>query len=208
MYGSLPWIFSTTPTIKEKQIILESDISNLIQMYRYVIISAPLIHWGRDKIDAISLPTFFKSSFLNENIWITIKLSLKFVLRIPINNIPALVQLMSWCQPGYKPLSEPMMVRLSPHICVIRHSASMSEHFKCQISEASFMTSCGDQKSWQPVKLLWRKHVWFCCHHCACWWPCTFRWQDICRHNNNQYTYITNTWTANSSPPRLPFRRR
>ena len=27
----------------------------------------------------------------------------------PIDNIPALVQIMAWCQPGYKRLSEPML---------------------------------------------------------------------------------------------------
>ena len=36
----------------------------------------------------------------------------------PINNIPALVQIMAWRRPGDKPLSEPMMVRLLTHICV------------------------------------------------------------------------------------------
>ena len=33
----------------------------------------------------------FKLFFLNENIWIAIKISLKFVPKGPINNIPALV---------------------------------------------------------------------------------------------------------------------
>ena len=37
-----------------------------------------------------------------------------------INNIPALVQIMAWRRPGDKPLSEPMMVSLTMHICVIR----------------------------------------------------------------------------------------
>ena len=36
----------------------------------------------------------------------------------PINNIPALVQIMAWRRPGDKPLSEPMLVRLSTNICV------------------------------------------------------------------------------------------
>ena len=58
--------------------------------------------------------------FLNENVWISIKISLKFVPRGPINSIAALVQIMDWCQPGDKPLSEPMMVRLLMHICVTR----------------------------------------------------------------------------------------
>ena len=51
----------------------------------------------------------FKSIFLNKNVWIPIKISLKFVPKGPINNIPALVQIMDWRRPGDKPLSEPMM---------------------------------------------------------------------------------------------------
>ena len=40
-----------------------------------------------------------------------IKISLKFVPKGPINNIPALVQIMAWRRTGDKPLSEPMMTR-------------------------------------------------------------------------------------------------
>ena len=63
----------------------------------------------------------FKCIFLNENVWISIKISLKFVSKGPINNIPALVHVMAWRRPGDKPLYEPMMVRLPTHICVTRH---------------------------------------------------------------------------------------
>ena len=62
----------------------------------------------------------FKWIFWNENKWISINISLKFVPRGPINNIPTLVQVMAWGRPGDKPLSEPMMVRLPSHICVTR----------------------------------------------------------------------------------------
>ena len=51
---------------------------------------------------------------------VSIKISLKFVLKVRINNIPALVQIMAWCQPGHKPLSEPMMVSLLTQICITR----------------------------------------------------------------------------------------
>ena len=61
----------------------------------------------------------FERIFLNENVIIFIKISLKFVAICPINNIPALVQIMAWRRPGDKPLTEPMMVvRLPTHICV------------------------------------------------------------------------------------------
>ena len=39
-------------------------------------------------------------------------MSLKFVPKDPNNNIPALVHIVPWRQPGTKLLSKPMMVRL------------------------------------------------------------------------------------------------
>ena len=62
----------------------------------------------------------YKRIFLNENVRISIKISLKFVPKGPIDNIPALDQIMAWRRPGDKPLSEPMMVSLPTHICVTR----------------------------------------------------------------------------------------
>ena len=62
----------------------------------------------------------FKRIFVNENILILIKISLKFVPKGAINSIPALVQIMAWCRPGDKPLSEPMTVNLPTLICVTR----------------------------------------------------------------------------------------
>ena len=57
---------------------------------------------------------------LNENVRILTKISLKFAPKGPINNIPALVQIMAWRRPGDKPLSEPMMVSLLTHMGVTR----------------------------------------------------------------------------------------
>ena len=62
----------------------------------------------------------FKCIFLNENVLIAINISLNFVLKGPINNIPSLVQITAWRRPGNKALSEPMMVSLLMHICVTR----------------------------------------------------------------------------------------
>ena len=63
----------------------------------------------------------FKYIFLNENIWISFKISLKFVTKSSINNIPALVQIMAWRRPGRaKPLSEPTMIISLTHMCVTR----------------------------------------------------------------------------------------
>ena len=62
----------------------------------------------------------FKRIFFNENVSISIKISLNFVPKGPINNISVLVQKTAWRRPGDKPLSEPVMVCLPTHICVTR----------------------------------------------------------------------------------------
>ena len=49
----------------------------------------------------------FEWIFLNENVWFSINISLKFV---PINNISTLVKVMAWRRPGDKPLSEPTIL--------------------------------------------------------------------------------------------------
>ena len=50
-----------------------------------------------------------------------IKISLKFVLKGPIDNNPALVEIMAWRRIGDKPLSEPMLIRFTDV-----HSGEMS----------------------------------------------------------------------------------
>ena len=70
-------------------------------------------HWGWDRMDAI-----FQTTISNAFSWM--KISLKFVPKVPINNIAALIQIMALHRPGDKPLSEPMMVNLLTHICVTR----------------------------------------------------------------------------------------
>ena len=60
----------------------------------------------------------FKCIFLNEKILIPSKIPLKFIPKGPINNIPALVQIMAWCRPVDKPLCEPIMIISLMHICI------------------------------------------------------------------------------------------
>ena len=67
-------------------------------------------------MDAISQT--FSNAF--SEMKIPIRISRKFVPKGPINNIPALVQIMAWRRPDAKPLSEPMMISLPTHICVTR----------------------------------------------------------------------------------------
>ena len=75
----------------------------------------------------------FKCIFLNENEWISLKISLKFAPKVPINNIPALVQIMAWRRPGDKPLSEPMIVRL-PSLSLNKLMSSWPPQHRVDIS--------------------------------------------------------------------------
>ena len=85
-------------------------------------------HWFRNGFNTLRprqngrhfADDLFKCIFLNENVWIPIKISLKLVSKGPINTIPSLVQIMVWRRPGAKPLSEPMMVSLLTQTCVTR----------------------------------------------------------------------------------------
>ena len=66
----------------------------------------------------------FKFISLNKNIFISIEISLKLVPYTPIDNKPALVQIIVWRRPGDKPWSESMMAYLTD--AYMHHSASMS----------------------------------------------------------------------------------
>ena len=66
----------------------------------------------------------FKCIFLDKNIYVSIKISLKFFPKGPINNFPPLVQIMAWHHPVDKPLSEPMMAWFID--TQMRHLAPMS----------------------------------------------------------------------------------
>ena len=82
----------------------------------------------------------FKCIFLNENVWISIKISLKFIPKGPINNIPALVKIMAWRRPGDKPLSEAMIVNLPTHICVFRPQwVKLSLHWPPQYTKLGIL---------------------------------------------------------------------
>ena len=59
--------------------------------------------------------------FLFENGCISIRSSVKFIPNGPINNKPALVQMMTWRWTGDTPLSEPMVAKFTD-----AYAASMS----------------------------------------------------------------------------------
>ena len=72
-----------------------------------------LTHLPLDKLAANLADDNFKCIFLNENDRIPIQFSLEFVPMSPINNKPALVQVMSWRRTGNKPLPEQMLAQFT-----------------------------------------------------------------------------------------------
>ena len=87
----------------------------------YVYFPCPLLNTLRPKRNEQHFADdIFKRIFIHENVWVPIKISWKFVPNGPVNNIPAMFQIMAWRRPGDKPLSEPMMVSLPTHLCVAR----------------------------------------------------------------------------------------
>ena len=62
---------------------------------------------------------------------IPIQFSLKFVLKSPVDDKPALVKVIAWHRPGDKPLPEPMMAQLTD--AYIPHLGEMSLEFLIRI---------------------------------------------------------------------------
>ena len=136
--SSLEYMVEFTPHIhcSEKSRTIPCDCISYICIWQEVVWKQGCPSWFHEKIWASYQTNFntlrprrneqhfaddiFKRIFFNKNVWISITISLKFVPKGPINNIPALVQIMAWRRPGDKPLSEPMMVRSTTHICVTR----------------------------------------------------------------------------------------
>ena len=64
-------------------------------------------------MDTILADDIFKCIFFNENDRIPIQIALKLFHRIPIDDNPALVQVMAWCRIGDKSLPETVMTQLT-----------------------------------------------------------------------------------------------
>ena len=83
--------------------------------------------------------TFSNVFFLKENVRIAINISLDFVPKGPINNIPGLVEITAWHRTGDRALCEPIMARLPTHICVTRAPMSWISDMACCIYWSSIM---------------------------------------------------------------------
>ena len=89
---------------------------------------------------AILADDIFKSIFLNENDRIPIQISLKFVPWSPIDNKPALVQVMAWRRTGDKPLPEPMLIQFTD--AYMRHQGEMSLWWREDCGQVTNKINC------------------------------------------------------------------
>ena len=83
-----------------------------------------LTHWGQDKMTAIFQTTVTNAFSCMKMYWFLIKISLNFIPKGPINNIPALATSHYLNQ---------IMVRLLTHICVTRPQWVNSGLFRCDL---------------------------------------------------------------------------
>ena len=114
----LPWLYFDHDCPETYLHIVAVNTSGC---YRYLLDARQVINSLRSRPNRRHFADdIFKCIFENENEWISPRISLKFVPKFRINNIPALVQIMARRRPGDKLLSEPMMVSLLTHICVTR----------------------------------------------------------------------------------------
>ena len=74
----------------------------------YLLMRYAIHLWGQDKMATITQTMYvFKRIFWNEYYFIFIWISLKYVPRGPIMNMPPSAQMVAWRRAGDKPLSEP-----------------------------------------------------------------------------------------------------
>ena len=106
---------------KNKHFLSRKHFENAICKMLDILYKPQYVNSLRPRQDGRHFPDdIFIWIFLNENVWISIEISLKFVSKGSIKNIPAWVQIMAWRRSGDKPLSEPMTVSLPMHICITR----------------------------------------------------------------------------------------
>ena len=130
----------------------------------------------------------YKCIFRNEIVWISIKISLKFVPWGFINNTPPLVQMMAWRRTGDKPSFESMMAQCTD--AYMNHPASMSKVYGARkYLTISRVISCHGNMGSNPWPLdsphkgpVMRKAV-----------PC----HDVIKTQVRQTYYVTTSWQSN-----------
>ena len=80
--------------------------------------------------DILYVQKSIKVILLNENDRISVQISQKFVPKDPVENYPALAQIIDWRRTGNKPLPEPMWAQFTAGICVIVIANPTAIHYQ------------------------------------------------------------------------------
>ena len=109
------------------------------------------MHGGGDKMVTI-LQTGFTSSFSLKKILYLIRISVKYVLKVPVDNEPARVWIMAQCWIGNKQSSKP---KVTLDMCLtwpwVKNSCM---NYIWNIEVAVKLTSCGCHKKNNPVTVI------------------------------------------------------
>ena len=98
-----------------------------------ITVSYPPGQNGRHFVEDI-----FRYIFMNEMFCILIKISLKFIPKGQIDNNQALVEIMAWRRKGNKPLSEPMLIRLTD--AYMQHKGEMRLWFAAYMAPSNYLS--------------------------------------------------------------------
>ena len=119
-------------------------LKNVFWKMSAILFQFQCINTSRPRQNGCHFPDdIFKCIFLDEDIRIPIKISLKFVPKGLIDSIPALVQILAWRRPGDKPVFEPMMVGLPTLICfIMRHWVNIISQLYFSVKEWTVAWYC------------------------------------------------------------------
>ena len=102
----------------------------MTQIMLYLLLSIQILSFCIDVVLTLSINTLrprqnghhfaddiFKCIFMKENVWIPFKISLKFIPKDPVNNIPELVQIMAWRRPGDRYINDVLRYEMKKSCC-------------------------------------------------------------------------------------------
>ena len=125
-----------------------------------------------------------------------------------INDIPTLVQIMTWRRPGDKPLSEPLMVGLLMHICIIRPEWVNKIRF---VHKLPIFSTSARVDVWTSFFTYARTDIWTCQPHWSRWPDQsllasavkTYQWPPLWLHSWNKrllskkwLVHVHQIWTS------------
>ena len=124
--------------------------------------------WFETPLDSLwrhcNVALIFKCILWNEKLHISCQISRKFVLKDPINNTPALVQILAWYRIGNKPLSELKLTQFTNayiyiYIYIYIYTWVTWSRLVNRVGTKSFLTFMSEHVSLQTTTFKFRKNI-------------------------------------------------